>query len=92
MARWPTTCASRDRRPPRHLEAGLRVAGALEWSARSRTGSTRTALVAHRLSQAQASDRIAVLDGGRVVEQGTHAELLRGCGRYAALWAASGPA
>jgi ATP-binding cassette subfamily B protein/subfamily B ATP-binding cassette protein MsbA len=47
----------------------------------------RTALViAHRLSTARRADRIVVLDGGRVVEVGSHDELLRKGGAYARLW------
>lgn len=43
--------------------------------------------VAHRLSTIVCIDRIVELDQGRIVEDGTHAELLRHNGRYAALWA-----
>ncbi|MCX4092945.1 ABC transporter ATP-binding protein [Nocardia sp. alder85J] len=47
----------------------------------------RTALVvAHRLSTVAGMDRLVVLDHGRVVEEGTHDELLRGEGSYAQLW------
>ena len=49
----------------------------------------RTALVvAHRLDQASRADAIVVMDNGRVVEQGSHAELLNYGGRYKQLWAA----
>jgi ATP-binding cassette subfamily B protein len=49
----------------------------------------RTALViAHRLSTVQKADRIVVMEAGRIVEQGTHAELLRAGGLYARLAAA----
>ncbi|RFS82199.1 ABC transporter ATP-binding protein [Actinomadura spongiicola] len=46
-------------------------------------------MVAHRLRTVQRADHIVFLDGGRVVEQGTHAELLRRGGRYADFWTVS---
>jgi ATP-binding cassette, subfamily B, bacterial len=54
---------------------------ALDDLARHRT----TLTIAHRLSTVRHADRIAVLDHGRVVETGTHAELVGREGRYAAL-------
>ena len=47
-----------------------------------------TFVVAHRLTTAARADRILVLDGGRVVEDGTHAELVGAGGTYSRLWAA----
>ncbi|WP_083713132.1 ABC transporter ATP-binding protein [Brachybacterium sp. P6-10-X1] len=52
--------------------------------ARDRT----TIIVAHRLSQAMVADRILVMADGRVVEQGTHDQLVARGGDYALLWKA----
>ncbi len=42
--------------------------------------------IAHRLSTIARMDRLVVMDAGRIVEQGTHAELLVLGGHYARLW------
>ncbi|KAF2157623.1 multidrug resistance-like protein [Myriangium duriaei CBS 260.36] len=65
-----------------HSERDVR--GAVETAAKERT----TVVVAHRLSTVQGADRIVVLDRGRVVEMGTHAELVGRGGIYAGMVAA----
>ncbi|KAI0115349.1 P-loop containing nucleoside triphosphate hydrolase protein [Daldinia grandis] len=57
------------------------VQAALDKAAKGRT----TIAVAHRLSTIQKADIIYVFDQGRIVEEGTHAELMRKNGRYAEL-------
>lgn len=44
-----------------------------------------TLVIAHRLSTVKTADRIAVIDGGRIIELGSHSELMERDGEYAAL-------
>jgi ATP-binding cassette subfamily C protein len=69
-------------------EAGSAGARELEASAEAATRGRTTLVVAHRLTQAAAADRVVVLEHGRIVEQGPHADLVAAGGRYAELWAA----
>jgi subfamily B ATP-binding cassette protein MsbA len=63
-------------------ESERQIQGALK---RLMVGRT-SVVIAHRLSTVQDADIIYAIDGGKVVESGTHAELLRRSGVYARLW------
>ncbi|MFJ3670269.1 ABC transporter transmembrane domain-containing protein [Streptomyces sp. NPDC090106] len=69
-------------------EAGSSGARLLDEAAEQALRGRTALVVAHRLSQAATADRVVVMSGGRVVENGTHEELLTADGPYAALWQA----
>ncbi|MYS83748.1 ABC transporter ATP-binding protein [Embleya scabrispora] len=66
----------------------LATEGAVTRATEALTGRRTTLVVAHRLTTAARADRIAVIDRGRLVELGTHTQLLTQAGPYASLWAA----
>ena len=69
-------------------EAGSAGAGALELAADEVTRGRSALVIAHRLDQASRADTILVMDEGRIVEHGSHHELLARDGVYAHLWSA----
>jgi ABC-type multidrug transport system fused ATPase/permease subunit len=70
--------------PTEHLEPA--AADALTADLLAVTEGRSTLLITHRLAGLEQVDDIAVMAEGRVVERGTHAELLAAAGRYAGLW------
>jgi ATP-binding cassette subfamily C protein len=68
-------------------EAGSADADQLEQAARAVGANRAVLLIAHRLSQAATADRVVVMERGRIVEHGSHADLLAAGDGYARLWA-----
>ena len=68
--------SSLDSKSERHIQAALDVVS------ENRT----TLIIAHRLSTVSDADQILVLDNGRIIEQGTHAELIEANGLFAEMW------
>ena len=69
-------------------EAGSAGARVLERAADRALRGRTAVVIAHRLTQAVIADRVVMMDKGRVVEVGAHAELIKAGGPYAALWSA----
>ncbi|AKK11047.1 ABC transporter ATP-binding protein [Corynebacterium uterequi] len=69
-------------------ESGSASAGCLEHAADVVTAGRTALIVAHRLDQAEAADRVVVMEDGRIVEHGPHRELVAAGGRYSEMWRA----
>jgi ABC-type multidrug transport system fused ATPase/permease subunit len=70
--------------PGEHLDVG--TADALTADLLDATRGQTTLLITHRLAGLEAMDEVVVIDAGRVVERGTHDQLVAASGPYAHLW------
>jgi ABC-type multidrug transport system fused ATPase/permease subunit len=70
--------------PGEHLD--IETADALTADLLDATRGQTTMLITHRLAGLEAMDEVLVLDGGRVVERGTHGQLVGSGGPYSCLW------
>ena len=59
------------------------IQASLDNAARGRTAL----LIAHRLSTIMNADQILVMENGRIIERGSHQQLIAAAGRYAQMWA-----
>ena len=82
LADFPVLDPRRARRAPRHRRPRMRSSPTCWTITEGRT----TLLITHRLAGLEDVDEVLVLDRGRVLERGTHTELLGFGGRYAELW------
>ncbi|MBT2585106.1 ABC transporter ATP-binding protein [Arthrobacter sp. ISL-95] len=69
-------------------EAGTGSATMLDQAAEAALAGRTSVVIAHRLPQAASADTVVVMEQGRIVESGSHQELLLDGGRYAHLWEA----
>jgi ABC-type multidrug transport system fused ATPase/permease subunit len=68
-----------------HVQAALDTIIHAKWDDPAQRPPT-VLVIAHRLATVQRADKIVVMDAGRVIEQGTHAQLLELGGAYAMAW------
>ncbi|RLP77981.1 ABC transporter ATP-binding protein [Mycetocola tolaasinivorans] len=69
-------------------EAGSDAARILDRAAEALLAGRTALVIAHRLDQAARADRVIVMEDGRIIEDGPHADLVAAGGRYASLWSA----
>jgi ABC-type multidrug transport system fused ATPase/permease subunit len=70
--------------PGEHLDA--ETADSLTADILSATEGSTTVVITHRLKVLETMDEVVVLDGGRMVERGSHDAMIQSSGRYAKLW------